>query len=37
MGRYFGEVALAGVHSARLPKGNREAISPSFTIGWNLA
>ena len=37
MGRYFGEVALAGVHSARLPKGHREAISPSFTIGWNLA
>ena len=37
MGRYFAEVALAGVHSARLPEGNREAISPSFTIGWNLA
>ena len=35
MGRYFAEFALAGVHSARLPKGNREAISPSFTIGWN--
>ena len=37
MGRFFAEVSLAGVHSARLPKGNREAISPSFTIGWNLA
>ena len=37
MSRYFAEVALAGVHSARLPEGNREAISPSFTIGWNLA
>ena len=37
MGRYFADVALAGVHSARLPEGNREAISPSFTIGWNLA
>jgi TonB-linked SusC/RagA family outer membrane protein len=37
MGRYFAEVALAGVHSARLPEGNREAISPSFTLGWNLA
>ena len=35
--RYFAEVSLAGVHSARLPEGNREAISPSFTIGWNLA
>ena len=37
MGRYFAEVALAGVHSSRLPEGNREAISPSFTIGWNIA
>ena len=37
MGRYFAEMSLAGVHSARLPKGNREALSPSFTIGWNIA
>ena len=37
MSRYFAEVGLAGVHSARLPEGNREAISPSFTIGWNIA
>ena len=37
MGRYFAEMSFAGVHSARLPKGNREAISPSFTLGWNLA
>lgn len=36
-GRYFADVTLAGVHSARLPKGNREAISPSFTLGWNIA
>ena len=36
-GRYFAEAAVAGVHSARLPKGHREALSPSFTIGWNLA
>ena len=37
MGRYFAEVALAGVHSARLAEGHREAISPSFSIGWNIA
>ena len=37
MGRYFAEMSLAGVHSARLAKGHREAISPSFTIGWNIA
>ena len=37
MGRYFADASFAGVHSARLPKGNREAISPSFTLGWNIA
>ena len=37
MGRYFAEMAFAGVHSARLPEGHREAISPSFTLGWNIA
>lgn len=37
MGRYFFDASAAGVHSARLPEGHREAISPSFTIGWNLA
>ena len=37
MGRYFADLSLAGVHSARLPEGNREAISPSFTLGWNIA
>ena len=37
MGRYFAEVGLSGVHSARLPEGNREALSRSFTFGWNIA
>lgn len=37
MGRYFAEMSLAGVHSARLAEGHREAISPSLTIGWNIA
>ncbi|MBO4589943.1 MAG: SusC/RagA family TonB-linked outer membrane protein [Bacteroidaceae bacterium] len=37
MGRCFADLSLAGVHSARLPKGNREALSPSFTLGWNIA
>ena len=37
MSRYFADVSLAGVHSARLPKGNREALSYSFSLGWNLA
>jgi TonB-linked SusC/RagA family outer membrane protein len=37
MGRYFAELSLAGVHSSRLASGHREAISPSLTLGWNLA
>ena len=37
MGRYFAEMSLAGVHSARLAEGHRNAISPSFTVGWNIA
>jgi len=37
MGRYFAEAAVAAVHSARLAEGHREALSPSFTVGWNIA
>ena len=37
MGRYIADLSLAGVHSARLPKGNREAISPSLSFGWNIS
>lgn len=37
MSRYFFDMSLAGVHSARLAEGNREALSHSFTFGWNLA
>ena len=37
MSRYFAEVGLAGVHSARLAEGHREALSPTFTLGWNIA
>ncbi len=37
MGRYYADVSMAAVHSARLPKGNREAISPSFTLGWRIS
>ena len=37
MGRYFAEASLAAVHSARLAEGHRGALSPSFTLGWNIA
>ena len=37
MGKYFADLSMAGVHSSRLPEGAREAISPTFMLGWNLA
>lgn len=37
MERYFADISIAGSHSARLPEGNRNALSPSFTLGWNIA
>ena len=37
MSRYFFDMSLAGVHSARLAEGNREALSYGFSIGWNIA
>ncbi|MCQ2220037.1 MAG: SusC/RagA family TonB-linked outer membrane protein [Prevotella sp.] len=36
-GKYYADLSLAGVHSSRLPEGKREAISPSFSLGWNIA
>ena len=37
MSRYFFDMSLAGVHSARLAEGHREALSYGFTLGWNIA
>ena len=37
MGRYFADFSMAAVHSARLPEGNREALSPSLTLGWRIS
>jgi TonB-linked SusC/RagA family outer membrane protein len=34
--KYFAEFSAAGLHSAKLAKGQRNAISPSLTLGWNL-
>lgn len=33
---YYAELAAALVHSAKLPEGNRNALSPSVTLGWRL-
>lgn len=35
--RYYADFSLAAPWSSKLPSGNRLAISPSLTLGWNLA
>ncbi len=35
--RYYVELTAAVAHSAKLAEGHRNALSPSATIGWNLA
>ena len=34
--KYYADLAGNVVHSAKLAKGNREAFSPSITLGWRL-
>lgn len=34
--KYFADLGAAEVHSARLAEGNRNAFSPSATLGWKL-
>ena len=35
--KYYAEFGGSLIHSARLAEGHRNAFSPSFTLGWNLA
>ena len=35
--KYYADIAFAAPWSARLPKGHRSALSPSFSLGWNIA
>ncbi len=35
--KYYADFGAAAVHSAKLPEGNRSALSPSLTLGWNLS
>ena len=35
--KYYADLAANVVHSAKLPEGNRNAISPSATLGWRLS
>ena len=35
--RYYASLAVATPWSARLPEGHRAGVSPSLTLGWNIA
>ena len=35
--KYFVNFSEAVVHSAKLPEGNRQAYSPTFSLGWRLS
>ena len=35
--RYYADLAIATPWSARLPEGHRAGVSPSLTLGWNIA
>lgn len=35
--KYYADIAIATPWSARLPEGHRAGVSPSFTLGWNIA
>jgi TonB-linked SusC/RagA family outer membrane protein len=34
---YYFDFSGAYVHSAKLPEGNRNALSPTFTLGWRMS
>jgi len=34
--RYYADLGLNAVHSAKLPDGHRQALSPSLALGWRL-
>ena len=34
--KYYADISMAAVHSAKLAEGHREAISPVFSLGWRL-
>lgn len=35
--RYFAQLGMAAIHSARLAPGHRQAFSPTAMIGWSIA
>lgn len=35
--KYYADISIATPWSAKLPDGHRAGVSPSFTLGWNVA
>lgn len=35
--KYYADFSGAMIHSAKLPEGNRNALSPSVTLGWRIS
>ena len=35
--KYYADFTGAVIHSAKLPKGNRGALSPTFSLGWRIS
>ena len=35
--KYFFDFSGAVIHSAKLPSGNRQAFSPTFSLGWKIS
>lgn len=35
--RYYVDFSAAGVHSAKMPPGKRNALSPTVTVGWRIS
>lgn len=35
--KYYADFSGAVIHSAKLPEGNREVISPSVSLGWRIS
>ncbi|WP_081147161.1 SusC/RagA family TonB-linked outer membrane protein [Niastella vici] len=37
LNRYYVDFSSAMIHSAKLPEGNREAFSPTVSLGWRIS
>lgn len=37
MQKYYADFTGSVIHSAKLPSGNRQALSPTFSLGWRIS